>query len=853
MPAYFQRPENALKRANEFMDVGKRQRALETLSDVIKSKRHRTWQKVHEPIMQKYLQLCVELRKSHIAKEGLYQYKNICQQVNIASLVDVVRCYIQLAEERTEAAREKSHQKVVDVDDLDLPDSPESMLLKAVSGEDTQDRTDRAILTPWVKFLWESYRQCLDLLRNNSRVERLYQDIAQQAFKFCLKYARKTEFRKLCDNLRTHLGHIHKHQHQQTAINLNNAESQAMHLETRLVQLDSAINMELWQEAFKAVEDIHGLISLSKKQPRPSLMANYYQKLGLVFWKSGNRLFHASTLHRLYHLSREQRKNLAPDELTQMASRVLCATLAVQIPPSHNAIGELLELNESVLDKKRQLATLLMLPNPPTRQGLIKDLVKHGVMQNVYPELRSLYQWLEVDFHPLSLYKRVTAPLDTIAKNDELSQYEPALEDIVITRVLKQVSQVYQTIEFSRLASLVPFATKFRLERIIVDAKKTLELQVRINHQTESLTFGTNLDMAQREDVPEGPYIQNMPSEQIRNQLTVMARSLHKAINLIVPEQKQAERESLKMKIMGEYRTSAKRDHVKILQRRQIIEDRKEQLEHFVDQREKEEMEEQEAQRSKLYEEEMARLEREVEERKKHRAVLEHQEIKRKHVKERIEQLRKSEMGSKFLEKFDEEDIADLDVDEIMAKQVEQLEKEKKELNERLKLQERKVDHLVRAQRIEELPLLEKKIEENGRLAREFWEQQENERIEKLVAERKQALETKKRLSRIREDKEAFVNKLQDTRFSEYEDKLADFEQHMTKERNKRMKERKEKRKIERREKWIKEREEERQRIRDEQMLRGKIFLFQLISGLFHFLHDCFSLNYCLKPFNFQK
>lgn len=115
--------------------------------------------------------------------------------------------------------------------------------------------------------------------------------------------------------LRTHLGHIHKHQHQQTAINLNNPDSQNMHLETRLVQLDSAISMELWQEAFKAVEDIHGLINLSKKPPKPSLMANYYQKLGLVFWKSGNPLFHACTLHRLYQLSREQRKNLSQDEL----------------------------------------------------------------------------------------------------------------------------------------------------------------------------------------------------------------------------------------------------------------------------------------------------------------------------------------------------------------------------------------------------------------------------------------------------------------------------------------------------------------------------------------------------------
>jgi len=53
------------------------------------------------------------------------------------------------------------------------------MLLRAVTGEVTQDRTDRLLLTPWVKYLWESYRQCLDLLRNNCRVERLYHTIAQ--------------------------------------------------------------------------------------------------------------------------------------------------------------------------------------------------------------------------------------------------------------------------------------------------------------------------------------------------------------------------------------------------------------------------------------------------------------------------------------------------------------------------------------------------------------------------------------------------------------------------------------------------------------------------------------------------
>ena len=55
-----------------------------------------------------------------------------------------------------------------------------SLLLSSVSAEGTQDRTDRVLLTPWVKFLWEAYRNVLDLLRNNNRVERLYQDTAQQ-------------------------------------------------------------------------------------------------------------------------------------------------------------------------------------------------------------------------------------------------------------------------------------------------------------------------------------------------------------------------------------------------------------------------------------------------------------------------------------------------------------------------------------------------------------------------------------------------------------------------------------------------------------------------------------------------
>ena len=53
-------------------------------------------------------------------------------------------------------------------------------------------------------------------------------------------------------------------------------------------------------------------------------MANYYTKLALVFWKSGNHMFHAATLHRLYVLTREQRKNLTTEELAKYVGKKYC-------------------------------------------------------------------------------------------------------------------------------------------------------------------------------------------------------------------------------------------------------------------------------------------------------------------------------------------------------------------------------------------------------------------------------------------------------------------------------------------------------------------------------------------------
>lgn len=127
--------------------------------------------------MLKYVSLCVELRKGKIAKDGLHQYKVTSQQYNVNSLGAVVKHFLEQAEERAKAAQSKADQIVIDIEDLEAEESVESVMLSSVSGEDSKDRTDREIVTPWLKFLWETYRTVLEILRNNNKLEHLYQVI----------------------------------------------------------------------------------------------------------------------------------------------------------------------------------------------------------------------------------------------------------------------------------------------------------------------------------------------------------------------------------------------------------------------------------------------------------------------------------------------------------------------------------------------------------------------------------------------------------------------------------------------------------------------------------------------------
>jgi len=127
------------------------------------------------------------------------------------------------------------------------------------------------------------------------------------------------------------------------------------------------------------------------------------------------------------------------------ASQVVLATLAIPFPVSHPEFERFVETDKGMLEKSQKLATLLFLPQPPTRASMIRDLTRYGALNNSIQPLQELYEVLETEFNPLGLCETVNVRLKKLLESEEvdyLEQYIPALQDVAIVRLIKQICQV---------------------------------------------------------------------------------------------------------------------------------------------------------------------------------------------------------------------------------------------------------------------------------------------------------------------------------------------------------------------------------------------------------------------------
>ncbi|KAL9248868.1 Eukaryotic translation initiation factor 3 subunit A-like protein [Drosera capensis] len=765
--ATFAKPENALKRAGELINVGQHLDALMALHSLITSRRYRAWQKPLENIMFKYVELCVVLRKGRFAKDGLIQYRIVCQQVNVNSLEEVIKHFMHLATEKAEAARNQAQalDEALDVEDLEADKRPEDLMLSYVSGEKGKDRSDRELVTPWFKFLWETYRTVLEILRNNSKLEALYAMTAHRAFQFCKQYKRTTEFRRLCEIIRNHLANLNKYRDQRDRPDLSAPESLQLYLDTRFEQLKIATELELWQEAFRSVEDIHALMCMVKKTPKASLMVVYYAKLTEIFWISGSHLYHAYAWLKLFSLQKSFNKNLSQKDLQMIASSVVLAALSV-VPFDHTHGASHAELEN---DKERNLrmANLINFNLDPkldnremlSRSALLSELVSKGVMSCASPEVKDLFHVFEHEFLPLDIAARVQPLLGKISKlggklatassvpEVQLSKYLPSLEKLATLRLLQQVSQVYQTITIESLSRMIPFFDFSVVEKISVDAVKHNFITMKVDHMNGAVLFGSV----------------DLESDTLRGHLAIVAEGLNKAWAMIYPSVKKSSKIADILPGLGDM---VEKEHLKLLARKTLIEKRKEEQERQLLEMEREE----ESKRLKLQkiteEAEKARLISEVEQRKRERIL---RDIQQREIEEAQALLQEAEKRTKKKGKKPILEGEKVTKEILMEMQRTEQEKEKQEMEKKLQKLAKQMDHLERAKREEAAPLIEAAYQQRLVEEKIIHEREQEKEVELSRQRHEGDLQEKNRMSRMLESKRVFEQQVIHRRQEEYD------------------------------------------------------------------------------------
>lgn len=384
---------------------------------------------------------------------------------------------------------------LTEIIDLEVEEAPETLLIASVTGANHNSSGINSM-----RFLWEVYKLSLDLLKTNGKMVAAYKDSALSAINFCEKYKRVTECRKLSVILRTHLHNIFKFQ--------NNTASNSL---TYMMKLDDdtlknlipirerlmtvCMNLNLWQEAFRAAEDTRLLICEGKALP--STLAKYWLSLSTIFWKAKQNLFHAYSMYLYYYQNKKYNKKFVND--SKLVNSIVLATLAV---PTYNLGRDITgTITETILSQEinAKLSTMLIQSGMVTREQLIELLHTNNLLELASKEIRDLFLLLENQFLPLTLSHLAKPLIEKIRETPDFNIYISAIEQLMVGRVLAQLSTCYKSIRLETLYNLIDFIEKDTLEKYILDVSIKTSLKIKIDQSNNAIFFEDTVESSTKQ------------------------------------------------------------------------------------------------------------------------------------------------------------------------------------------------------------------------------------------------------------------------------------------------------------------------------------------------------------------
>lgn len=719
------RMENALARAEELIAVGNKGAALHVLHDTVLLRWLPHNLGTLDAIMERFLRLCVELRKGRIAKDGMHHYRNTCQATNTAGIEKMVLLFVDAAEECLYSS-EEIDRRAEDSSEHTMP-SDYGLKFWELNCESNFKPEPKVELAQSMRFVWETYRVVIDMCRHNARLESTYSQLVKKAISFCHQNKRRGEFRRLCDMLRYHLSIMIKFPDQANGIHLSEKQSHQLQLELRFQILDIAVENRQWTEAFRALEDIHSLFVLARRSASPPLVRVYYERLGRLFLQSGDYIMLGAALSKLLILS----SNPSSDELSPESKKILdmaiVSMLAAPLVPRDQPQNMSLEEAET---RSNRLAYFVGLSRAPTTASLSQELLANERLPLASPAVQELHNHLTKNLNESDFYAIVTEKIRPILLDGPLSALTTADIDSLLESLLRNAA----LLSISRLSPVVAISDVTKIVSSIygkpnidcsVETKILLADGIRGGAFTLKIDeLGKKIEFLRPAFSPRPVLVienaQNSPSNMLYRRLLAVVNLLskpEKPINLL----DQAVSHAMK---------NLSVEHKNNLARKALIERRKEQLEEMHQRREREEARERTAKQRAEQEAEAKRLAEESARRENLRREAEKEEIRRELNRKREEDEQRRKENAALRESL-EKTIAIV----------------------------RRIDHMERAYRAAEVELLEQDYQCQKAADETAHNLRELSRIDQIKRQHSTDLAAKAAVEQIVHDRKSYLEK----------------------------------------------------------------------------------------------
>jgi translation initiation factor 3 subunit A len=565
------KPEFALKRAQELMDMGNKEQALETLSVIaVGPKKQKIWSKKLELLVTKFCLLCVDLNKASKARDGLRAFKQISQQ-NPQSVELVVNEFLQAAEKAIDQV--KSDSFVDPLSKINL-DPSLAHLVRGITVDEFTGHADKENVRPKVKFLFEAYIVALETLKNNPKLEGAFKNVAKQAFEYCVKYHRVSEFKRITNpkNL--------------TQSYVDSEETLTSQLEVKFAQLNASVTLELWSEAHNAINDIYSTLHTTKAVLSKDTYINYYAQLEKLLWVSKSFAPHAEALLKYSELKAERDRNLvatvipadmeaearaekekarddiiakSQNENKVLYSRIMLAALCIPLNAKND--DPYCIFYDAQKEKETRLAALLNFEPRANRSALLKYLSEGegSILDKCEASVVTLFKLLEVNVQPFVFAKEVNKHLATLSETPEYRQYCVTLQTISFVKLLQKLSTVYQSMEIVQLQKLFPSLSVQEVQKQAIFARGNGQVDCMIDHRREVINFAPV----------------SLSSQDVRYKLAEIACNLRKCVAL-VDTPNEAELAKKRERVFKSIAAQIPGERQRLIERRQYIEKMKE-------------------------------------------------------------------------------------------------------------------------------------------------------------------------------------------------------------------------------------------------------------------------------------